>query len=177
MSTYRDAKQWAEAFGQRLDKKDRSAEQSHRMLAWATREDLYRLLSGGVKSDELEAAGHPFGRNLAGGMRGLVAQRKGKAGVMRRKYPLFPINVQTELLRSSLTLQKVQEPGSLSTYDLYSSAPYAKYILNPLGTRFMVGRDVLTGHALGRTAPGQLERFWRAKNRVVREALGGDEGL
>lgn len=172
MSTYTDAKQWADAFAQRLDKKARSAQEAHRMLAYATKDDLYRLLSGGISSDELEAAGHPFGRNLAGGMRGLLAHRKGKAGVLRRKYPIYPVNVQTGLLRSSLTLSQMKVPGSIQSFDLYSTAPYAKYILNPLGTTFMVGRDILTGHALGKQAPGQLERYWRAKNRVVREALG-----
>lgn len=151
---------------------------AYRIMGLEFKSAFMRLTLGGISSKELARAGHPFGRSTPGDMesrmRGLDGTTsKGPGGgsrraFVRKKYPLNPINKQTGNLHDSITIRPVMNVASIMAYDVMATVPYAKYVLHPLGTPLMVGRDMMTGHALGRSAPGMLERFWRANQREFR---------
>lgn len=175
MSVYRDARKWRDAFDARLDRLQANAVQAHRVLALEYKADMVRATSGTISEAELRRAGHPFGRTGPDGrMRGLAGSvKKGPGGrsrraYVRKKYPLNPINRQTGRLQSSIKIIPYISIQHIQAYEIYASAPHARYVMHPLGTSKMVGRDVLTGHRLGRTAPAYLERMWRAKKRIMR---------
>jgi hypothetical protein len=108
------------------------------------RSDLHKEMSGPVKTDALRKMGHPYGRGGSAGSAG-----RGQRGSRRSIY----LNERT--------------PGR---WYLGASAPYAKYQLSPTGTRKMIRRGVFGGRKMG-GAMGQIERYWRARNRGIREAL------
>jgi hypothetical protein len=127
------------------------------------RSDLHKETSGGVKTSALKAMGHPYGRGGSAGSAG-----RGQRGSRRGRSSLAPnpINQQTGRLRRSIYLSE-RTPGR---WYLGASAPYAKYQLSPTGTRKMIRRGVFGGRRMG-GAMGQIERYWRARNRGIREAL------
>lgn len=175
MSIYRDGKKWAKAYSDRLDRLQANAVQAHRVMALEVKADFVRATSGTISTKELRRAGHPFGRSAGGRMRGLAGSvKKGpggrpRRGFVRKKYPVNPINRQTGKLQRSIKIRPYFDFRTIQAYDIYADAPYARYVMHPLGTSKMVGRGVLTGHRLGRHVPGYIERMWRAKNREFRQ--------
>jgi hypothetical protein len=133
------------------------------------RSDLHKEMSGPVKTDALRKMGHPYGRGGSAGSAG-----RGQRGSRRGRSSLAPnpINQQTGRLRRSIYLSE-RTPGR---WYLGASAPYAKYQLSPDGTKGkdgrggMIRRGVFGGRKMG-GAMGQIERYWRARNRGIREAL------
>lgn len=159
----------------RFGRVHRSMELNHLRMAVLGKEDLEELTEGSVKSATLRRMGHPFARNadyramnLHGGARRPLTA-KGRAVLGRKgSLPLRPLNIQTGRLHRSVFMRST----SKTEHEVGASTPYAKYILNPLGTRKMVGRGVMTGHALGRQAPwGEIEKRHRARRRIIREAF------
>ncbi len=122
----------------------------HTIIAHDGEQDFKDATTGGVKSKTLAAMGHPFGR-LAGGNsggRGIKGGGKrfkgaGMAGQITAKGVIrpLPINKQTGRLHAGITLQG--PIGRRKEYRLFSSAPYAQFVLRPGGTRFMIGRGLL----------------------------------
>lgn len=169
MSTYKDAKKWAAHFAKRIEDESISKRMAFRILAIEYRNDMRRNMQGSTSSAQLRRDGHPYGRRSPGDgvsrMRG--GQRRGSDGKYRR-YPLTPINKQSGRLLAGLRIRPHLDTKSVLAYDVFSDAPHAKYILHPLGTKRMVGRDMFTGHAIGRQVPGLLERLYRAKQREIR---------
>lgn len=172
MSVYKDAKLWALDFDTKLARMTLSIYGAHRLLALEAKRDLVRLTSGTISEAELQRAGHPFGRTASGMMRGLVDPKKKRRLPVRRKYPINPINKQTGRLQREIFLRRVWTGTTGQAYDLGSDAPYEPFIFSPVGTELMVGRGIMTGHSLGKSAPGMIERFWRARSRVLRERYG-----
>ena len=124
----------------------------HQMAARGGRKDFRESTQGGVKTSTLIQMGHPFGRlksgNRSTGGRGIRGdgRRLGSAGIkgqITRKGVLrpIPINRQTGRLHAGIRLQG--PTGRMHEYRLFSSAPYAGYVLNPEGTRYMVARGLL----------------------------------
>lgn len=179
MSTYTNARDWARAFEQSLNKQQHTVTSSHKELVVAVYQDYRRLLSGTISEKELRRAGHPFGRFSHPEGRGMMRGPRNGAEVsaarkkgIRRRYPIYPINKQTRKLLQGLQIKRTNVPGRIQAFDIFSDAPYAKYVLYPLGTDKMVGRNITTGHAIGKKAPGMVERHWRAKNRIIRTYFG-----
>lgn len=125
----------------------------HQIIAHDGEQDFKDATSGTVTSKQLAAMGHPFGRLSSGnpftGGRGIAANKRGafkgaglkgqvtSKGVIR---PL-PINRQSGRLHAGITLQG--PIGKRREYRLFSTAPHARFVLNPGGTRFMIGRGLL----------------------------------
>jgi hypothetical protein len=150
---------------------------NHFRMALLAREDLEELTEGSISKQTLRRLGHPFGRMAApagsvygGARRGVRpgANRKMGRHLRRGSVPLRPINVQSGRLRSAIFLRTV----AANTYELGSGVPHASFIFSPMGTRRMVGRGIMTGHALGRRSPwGELEKRHRTRRRIIREAF------
>lgn len=136
----------------RFEAVKRDINKVHKMLAEDGEEDFEDLTVGGVNSKTLKAMGHPFGRlrsgNASTGGRGIKGGGKrfkgsGIKGQINAKGVLrpLPINRQTGRLRAGIQL--VGPIGSRKEYRLFSTAPYAQFVLRPGGTRFMVDRGLL----------------------------------
>jgi len=124
----------------------------HQIIAHDGEQDFKDATTGSIKSKTLAAMGHPFGRlNGAGsnsGGRGVKGGGKrfkgiGAAGQITAKGVVrpLPINRQTGRLHAGIQLQG--PIGKRKEYRLYSTAPYARFVLNPGGTRKMVDRGLL----------------------------------
>ena len=124
----------------------------HQMTARGGRKDFRESTQGGVKTDTLRKMGHPFGRirsgNVATGGRGISGDGRrfvgsGIKGQVTRKGVLrpLPINQQTGKLHAAIRL--AGPSGIHMEYRLFSSVPYAGFVLAPEGTRYMVARGLL----------------------------------
>ena len=170
MGNYTLALQLLGAQKARFGRVDRSMAKNHERLAMLGREDLEELTEGTISSRTLRQLGHPFARSAAGARRALTPKRSRAMGrfVKKGTIPLRPINVQSGDLRRSVFLSR----PSRNVYDVGATTPYSKYVLHPAGTRRMVGRGVMTGHALGRRTPfGEIEKRFRARLRILRDAF------
>lgn len=129
-------------------------------MAEQGRHDLVELTKGGIKSKELRKRGHPYGR-------GSTRLRRGKV-VDRGSAPRQPINIQSGKLHRSITVMF----AGRNKFDLSISAPYAKYILHPSGTKKMVGRGVMGWRDVNKAFPmGEIEKRHRLRTRAYRDAL------
>lgn len=131
MATHRSAASLGIAQAKRFADFRGNIQQAHRALAEAAAEDAREQTSGTTSTKTLRQAGHPFGRGASGAQRG--GKTKG-----RRRFPLLPINRQTGKLQASRFLQGPS--GSERVYRLGHAAPYARFVLNPQGTKKMVAR-------------------------------------
>jgi hypothetical protein len=135
------------------------AEVWHKEIAKAAYDDLKgELLTGKVPTKQLRKEGHPFAKNR---LKKAGAQKKGLLAARA----LLPINRQSGRLLGELYLYESLLIG-LQSFELASAAPHAKYILDPRGTKKMMGRGVMTGHLFGLTEPGEIERRWRARKKI-----------
>ena len=133
----------------------------HRELGRQAYSDLKDdLLTGSTKTKQLRKEGHPFAKS---------AFRAGKNSKKKRvSRPQLPINEQTGRLRRGLFLQETLLIG-MQSISIGSAAPYAKFILDPRGTKKMIGRGVMTGHLFGMTTPGEIERRWRSRKKIFND--------
>lgn len=107
---------------------------------------------GSVKTKTLVQMGHPFGRLRSGnrntGGRGIQGNTRrfagsGIAGQVTKKGVLrpLPINRQSGKLHALIQLRGPSAP--FHQYNLFTTAPYASFVLAPEGTRYMVARGLL----------------------------------
>lgn len=131
-------------------------------------QDHYELTSGKITTKTLRRLGHPFGRGQAPQKRGqgnanLAPRHTPKARLtkvgMRGKVPSLPINAQSGRLRRSFRVN-----DSANVVGLSNSAPYARYILSPVGTKYMIGRGFGGKVETGAPTAGMTVRRWRARN-------------
>jgi len=109
----------------RMDHWKQMVQIEHKALVEEMTEEMKQLVQGTVTTEELTKLGHPFGRRQGGRKRGRI--------------PNLPINKQSgDLLRSFVL--PVQRTANVISYLAQFTIPYAKYVLNPSGTRKMVGR-------------------------------------
>ncbi len=160
----RSSRKQLDALGQRYrdiaNKLPPQAEEWHREMARQAYADHQELLSGTTKTAQLRKDGNPFAKSPFKGGR-----RSGQKRVAR---PQLPINEQTGRLKRGLFLQESLFIGQQSIA-IGSVAPYAKYILDPRGTRKMIGRGLMTGHAFSMTTPGEIELRWRARHKIFND--------
>lgn len=103
------------------------------------------LTAGSITTAELRAAGHPFARRKLS-RRGFLRERVGRGQrlVSRhsfgQSFPLLPINRQSGKLQRSLSVRVNRATATEQDIAFHATAPYAKYILAPGGTRLMVAR-------------------------------------
>ncbi len=152
----------------RFEKMGVDMRRMHGIMVRDTFDDAQRYTSGGVRTSELRRLGHPFGRGRAAGTAGRGGLKRGSKG--KTKIASLPINYQSGRLRRSWSLKLTKGSGGAQTYILGNNAPYAKYILNPSGTRKMVGRG-LWGHSaftkMESGTMGLLARRARARNKAI----------
>lgn len=119
----------------------------HTKLADFGKRDFKSMSRGIVKTKTLQAMGHPFARNgglVEGAQRGITKggdwKKKGYRKQIHSKVMLerLPINYQTGQLYRGITLDGPK--GKDRTYQLYSKARHAKYVLALDGTDKMVPR-------------------------------------
>lgn len=125
MARFTDPAAFNKHLSERLEHWKQAVQVEHEALVKAQVEDMQALLSGTVPTKQLVALGHPFARRSGGRKRGRV--------------PSLPINRQTGRLKRSLRRKTLAESSRI-TYEVSFTAPYAKYVLSPSGTRKMVGR-------------------------------------
>jgi hypothetical protein len=142
-------------------------------IARATEVDYKRFSRGSVSTKELRSMGHPFGRTGGGMQRGQTqAGRVGRSGgqfTRRGVIKPLPINRQTGRLYAGI---KMVRTGRHS-WEIFSDAPYAKYIYAPEGTSRMVGRgfsgvspSLAARLKVRATASmdGAVTKAWRSRN-------------
>jgi hypothetical protein len=113
----------------------RSMREMHKVIVAEGRNDALELTSGNVKTRELIKMGHPFARRIV-----IFQNGKKFAGRQRGTLPVLPINVQTGVLRRSLSIKTLWRNIRGESYGMFFGAPYAKYILAKSGTSKMVAR-------------------------------------
>lgn len=152
-----------------------SMRDAHRLLWKGGVEDHAKLTTGAVSTKQLRQMGHPFGRKVSGdvstGVRGIqnggsIGSRQRKKGNMVRKGVLMPlpINKQTGKLRRSFN--KTPETGPDLTVDMGFKVPYSRFVLSPVGTRYMTTRGF---YSVGKStaALGAVAKRHRARKSVI----------
>lgn len=141
------------------------AEEWHRELARDAYRDHQELLSGKTSKKELRRLRYPFAKAQVTGEKG----GKGRGGRRAKgAHPSLPINEHTGRLKRNLFLQENLLIG-LQSFSMGSTAPYARFIFDPRGTKKMIGRGLMTGHIFGLTTPGEIERRWRSRKRIFND--------
>lgn len=125
----------------------------HREIAYRGHTDAMDLTRGGVSSKQLRAMGHPYGRNR-------VAQGgQYRPGRKRGMLPSLPINKQSGGLRSRLRV--VRTSGGIQAFKLTAGVHPGNWVLNPDGTRKMVGRGFFL----------EIKKRWRARNKALLDTV------
>lgn len=137
-----------------------------RMFVEGGESDLRQMTSGALTPEQTKGAyarGASAASNFAKG--GSVARRPGA----RRKAPLRPINKQSGRLNRSVHVKRL----SAGIYDLSvgKGVPHAKYVLHPAGTKFMVGRGVMSWNKVGKFPMGELEKRHRLRTKALRNVM------
>lgn len=177
MSVYRDLRSMADSWERRARLREGDYDGAIREWASECGAFLRRMMSGAITRRQLRRLGHPFGRGSnpaqsGEGYRSVRGADRAKARriIGRANVPPLPINVQSGRLRRSVYVRRA---GPMD-WRTGASAPYARYILSPVGTRRMVGRGLITGRNLPHRGPvGALERYARLTARTLRRMLTG----
>lgn len=122
MPTFKSAKDLAYFHRKRARRVGDSLIVAHQELAQAMVRHAKLLTSGSTKTGMLRYLDHPF------------ARRHGRA-----KQPLLPINRQSGRLHRSIRTRSLRSKGE-DVFLFQFTAPYAKYVLSPRGTRTMLPR-------------------------------------
>lgn len=135
----------------RLTSGVRSINDATQRLAQMGMEDMQEQTQGPLKAKVLRSMGHPYakrGAKVAGAARGITSKRKfqsslkgqvKKNGMVQR----LPINKQSGRLHSGIQMKKRGFAGiSRFGFDVFSSAPHAKYALAVGGTQTVVDRGL-----------------------------------
>lgn len=167
MGTFTNATQLAKRQAVRFRDASLTMRQAHKELATQGRGDFLAQTVGQLSEKQLRQLGHPYARGARilsvdklKGYRGLMESevrldrdgqimrtksgklaRRTRAQVTRGKVSDLPINRQTGKLRRQIQLKLIE--GRNPVYELYSDAPYAKYVLAVDGTRYMRPRGLL----------------------------------
>jgi hypothetical protein len=165
----------------------------HRLAVQGGQEDHRDYTGGSVKTRELRAMGHPFGRSGGQGTntggRGIVrnvgrfkgagAQTvtsgyRSKSGqylfkiksqsAVSGRGKISPLPINRQTGLMQSSLVTTGPSGANQTYRVGFVAPYAKYVLSPYGTRKMVARGFYSkGNSVG--GLGVIAKMHRARNR------------
>lgn len=140
----------------------RSISDATERLADMGREDMVEQSQGPLSRAKLRRMGHPYARTggaVAGAARGAkpssTSSLKGqirKNGMVQR----LPINKQTGRLARGIMMSK-KNPYR---FEVFSTAPHAKYVLAVDGTKRMVPRGL-------KGPKGLLRRRWKLRRHVV----------
>jgi hypothetical protein len=110
--------------------------------------DFHSQTVGTLTKKDLRRIKHPYARlprtlnvQKLAGKRGYAEGKKAQVSTRGRVSDL-PINKQTGKLKRSIKLRRKQAGGAI-VYHLYATAPYAKFVLNPEGTKYMRPRGLL----------------------------------
>ena len=169
-SVYTSVSALGDAWARRLGRREKHWDAGLEALANGALDFWKATTAGTVSSDMLAKLGHPFGRGATSAHRqaGGRAQRGSPRG--RARIPLLPINRQTGRLHDTLHLQKLGE----RQWSVRTTAPHAKFVLSPVGTRYMVPRGFMRGSLLPNPGPaGALDRYVAYLRRELRRHITG----
>jgi hypothetical protein len=148
---------------------DMDARRGHADMAKAGLADAKELTSradgpsGPARKRWLARMGHPFGRGASAAQRTPTGLKR---GIPRGKGRVrnLPIGQISNKLHSTMRLTRLQ--GGVQSFGVKTSAPHARFILSPHGTKLMTGRGY--GGIQGKNAPrtGETVRRWRARNKA-----------
>lgn len=159
----------------RFDQVITSGDACMREMAYEGWRDHLKLTGGGIKQKTLDAMGNPYGRGPSAAANFLNAGNVGRRGANKKHgkmaAPLLPINEQSAAgLRS--TIRPVGFRKGVYDVHIGGGLRYARFILNPAGTKEMVGRGMMGWRELKKSNPiGMVERLHRTRSRVLRDAL------
>jgi len=146
MARHTNIKTFGAAMEARFKQVRLTATTVHKELYEGGARDHMEFTAGQIKERDLRAAGHPFARQ-GNAQRGNQTTKRlgGKRGL---RVNGLPINVQTGRLRDSF--YQTRPMGINKVVRMGFRAPYAKYVLSPTGTRYMIARGFYTsGGKLG----------------------------
>lgn len=153
----------------------------HYEVARRSLSDLSEFTSGNVSLKTLRRLGHPYGRGAnasastpTGFMRGAskadMKRIAGRASLPKIGGKLI-INKQSGGLRAGAYLRKFNDPKAVQSFALGSDAKHAKYVLDPRGTKKMIGRGVFGGKMIGLQTDGLIEKRWKQRNRALKDHI------
>jgi len=166
MGTFTSGVQLAQHMEKRLAGCKLSIGKAVRILAFEGARDMRDNMRGTLKERDLRRLGHPYSRRTRIlNVKSLGANRgytEGKTSQVMAKGSVrdLPFNSWTGRLISSI---KVDKKSGL-TFDLYDTAPQAKFLLSPEGTKYMKPRGLL-----GKT--GLLRKRWKFRQNGMVEAV------
>lgn len=154
------------------------AEVARRSLA-----DFSEFTGGPLKERDRRRLGYPYGRGASaqastatGFMRG-AAPKKIKLITGRASLPKIGgyliINKDKGDLRRQAFLRKTSSPGYSQSFSLGSDAKHAKYVLDPRGTKKMIGRQVFGGKEIGQSTKGLIEIRFKQRNKALIDHIRG----
>lgn len=130
----------------------RTIREMHREISEAGGQDGQELTSGTTSTAQLRAMGHPFGRGTG------ASNGRYRPGLKRGRLRSLPINRQTGGLQRRLQLRRGR--GGIQTFELTPGVHPGNWVLNPDGTRKMVGRGFWL----------EIKKRWRARNKALLDA-------
>jgi hypothetical protein len=143
--------------------------------------DFSEFTSGNVSLKTLRRLGHPYGRGANAsastptGFQRTFDKKKLKALSGRASLPKvqgkYIINKQSGRLRAGAYLRKINSPNATQSFALGSDARHAKYVLDPRGTKKMIGRQVFAGKMIGMSKDGLIELRWKQRNRALKDHI------
>lgn len=179
MGTHRSWSSLYKAQVRRFERTVLAIDNVTKILAEEGEKDLRASTSGGIKSKELARMGHPYGRGAAAAANLVNAGNVGRRGTVKKRHrvktrakaPLRPINKQSHKLYNS-----IKKPSKVkkATYDVGIGAgvKYARYILHPAGTKYMVGRGVMGWREINKAFPmGEVEKRHRIRIKAYRDVV------
>lgn len=166
MGQYRTSRQLYDAQLRRFARVGGDASRLHESLARSMRTQALGLLDGEPQGEarikHLRKLGHPYGR-------GPARQKRADGGsnqMVRGRVKQLPIGVVSGRLKAALSLSRTTGRGRQSFALGAPGVEYAKYILHPAGTRWMIGRN-FWGFRSGSVPKGEMGRRWRIGNRAL----------
>lgn len=133
----------------RFERMNQTMREMHREISEAGGQDGQELTQGTVSTAQLRKMGHPFGRGVGG------SNGRYRPGLKRGRLGSLPINRQTGGLQRRLRLRRGR--GGIQTFELTPGVHRGNWVLNPDGTRRMVGRGFWL----------EIKKRWRARNKAL----------
>lgn len=149
----------------------------HVAVARRSLSDFSEFTAGPLKERDRRRLGYPYARGSSaqtstatGFMRG-AAPKKLKLLTGRASLPkisgLLIINKDKGDLRAKAYLRETNSSGFSQTFSLGSDSKHAKYVLDPRGTKKMIGRKVFGGKMIGQQTQGLIEMRWKQRNKAL----------
>jgi hypothetical protein len=130
---------------------DKDIKLRHKDIAQASRTDAMDITAGTTKTWQLREENHPYSR--------AISNARGSRGLRRG----LPINEQSGALRRAIRFRKIVAVSNIPRYELYVKRIKSAWVLNPSGTRKMIGRGFWK----------EIKKRWFARNKALKDFFRG----